>query len=142
MKAAGCWMKGIRARGPARCSAGGKEDDRPGEMDGGLESVGFSMCSLWWFPPTVCRDCGLTAHARRRAASHTVSSSFEYHAFVLKAANFRIFLFIYFFSLWLGWKKCKPMVLCIAAHHSLSGRFILLSDLMAVSLRPNNTDPD
>lgn len=42
-------------------------------------------------------------------------------------------------------EKCKPLVrglLCISAHYSVSGRFTLLSDWMAVSLLSNNTDPD
>ena len=48
-----------------------------GEIDGGLESVAFSVCSLWSSPPTVCRDCGLTAQAHRHTISHTLSSGFE-----------------------------------------------------------------
>lgn len=64
--------------GPSRCLVGGKENiNGKVEMDRGLESVGFSVCSLWSFPPTVCRDCGLTAHAHRHTRLHIVSSSSE-----------------------------------------------------------------
>lgn len=41
-------------------------------------------------------------------------------------------------------EKCRALVrrlLCISAHYSVSGRLTLLSDLMAVGLLSNNTDP-
>lgn len=40
-------------------------------MDRGLESVGFSVCSLWSSSPHCLRDCGLTAHAPRHTQAHT-----------------------------------------------------------------------
>lgn len=68
---------GIRVCGLSRCLVGGRGGiNGKGEMDRGLESVGFSVCSLWLFPPTVCRDCGLTAHEHRHTRLHTVSLSF------------------------------------------------------------------
>lgn len=54
-------------------------------MDWWVESVGFTVCSLWSFPPTVCRDCGLTVQAPRHTLLHVASWSFGRSTFLKSA---------------------------------------------------------
>ncbi len=105
-------------------------------------SLWVSVCAVCGrCPPPLCRDCGLTAHGPRQKHTHShTETEFCVDAFYRIAMNF------------LAWKatvtkieKCVALVrglLCISAHYSVCGGFTLLSDLMAVSLLSNNTDPD
>lgn len=129
---------------PTRCLVGGMENkDRDGEIDGLWTGVcGFQYVQSVVVSHHSCRDCGLTAHAPRHTLTHTLRRSSEENTFTRKAMNF---WFEKHQSWWLGWKNASHWgrgLLCISAHPGVSGRFTLLSDLMAVSRLSNNTDPD
>lgn len=105
-------------------------------------SLWVSVCAVCGrFPPqfaeTVVSQHMHPPDTHYHTHTHRVRSSSEENIFARKAMNF--------WSWWLGWKNASHWFggFCASVHiYSVSWRFTLLSDLMAVSLLSNNTDPD